>query len=181
MPTKYVFRPHARLCALAFLLCAAASFWYSDAAAAPADPTLRLLVFELKPTLAAGWLFLDVRLLAVYGIPRSALELQENTDPAEWEAHGYAVGLTRYLLVYLASFASFSMFRYGVPWPQTGDWATMDAIVACALYFLHGLANCLALGAVGCGVYYATAWLRASARGVSVTDEVVILEKGAEK
>jgi hypothetical protein len=101
------------------------------------------------------------------------------TNTEEWVAQGYAIALGRYLLVYIASFALFSMFRRGVPWPQTGD--TMDGVVACALYFLHGLANCLAVGVVGCGIYYATVCLRAPVRGVSDTDKMVILGKGAEE
>jgi len=183
---------HAWFIVSAFSYGVIATLWYSGAT--PLDPTLRWIAFELKPTLAVGWLFLAVLMTCtlVYGNSGTLCDfiaLQEDTfvirhspdtAAARTPFAACALGFFRFCMMLNAGGASFALFRRGAPWPRTGD--TLDSVAAGGLYFLHGLTNCLAVCAMGCGAYYSATYLMALVRGAPVLSDVDMtknLEEGA--
>ncbi|KAF7369276.1 hypothetical protein MVEN_00255300 [Mycena venus] len=169
-------------------LSAIATIRYSKAT--PADPTLNWIALEFKPTLAIGWLILAVlsACTLVYGFSEGAPCLdnlgvgapENNPPPNTMDLRNVTVVATAFLRVGVmvqGALASFILFQYGVPWPRTGD--TLDGVAAFALYFAHGLVNCLAICTVGISAYYlAVGGAAVLSDSDAMTDN---LEKGAEK
>ncbi|KAJ7237734.1 hypothetical protein B0H12DRAFT_104107 [Mycena haematopus] len=180
-------KPHRALaCICVFLLCALSTIWCSRFT--PTDATLRWIVLELKPTMAVAWLVVAIVLTCALVSPalprRGAIALPEDTDvqpeTTADTANTWATSFLLFSLLVDAAMASFVLFKRGIP-AQTGSNSDSFAI---AVFFLHGVANCLMICVLAYAVYYGAEFIRAfGGRGPAIPDGDVNdnLEKGTQE
>ncbi|KAF8209318.1 hypothetical protein K438DRAFT_1929795 [Mycena galopus ATCC 62051] len=166
---------------LVFLLCSWVTVWCSRSV--PSDATLRWIMLELRPALALTWLtvamFLCTTLihLALSSRPGEITLAERPEVPPESGMSLGAYALLFSLLVN-ASTAAFMLFRFGVPWSQTG--VASDNIIAFMAFSFHGFVNCLGAGVLLYALHYIPALCRGPA--ISETDDAIDnLEKGVHE